>query len=242
MSRKRSAPDTARGTAPAGLSPSAVRHFLRQNPEFLIDNPDLLEVLTPPARHEGSNVTDMGHFMVRRLQEEHQRIKQREASLLEVSRHNQAVQGRVHRAVLAMLDATSFQHLIHIVTRDLADILDVDVVTLCVEARDGEEPRRTPATGVFMLEAGTIDSLMGSDELYIGPGFGGQDVLFGPAAGLVRSMALIRMSASSRSPVGLMALGARDGGKFESGQASELLTFQARFLERLLRAWLDLPA
>ncbi len=58
----------------------------------------------------------------------------------------------------------------------------------------------------------------------------------------VRSMALIRMSASSRSPVGLMALGARDGGKFESGQASELLTFQARFLERLLRAWLDLPA
>ncbi|HZD25231.1 MAG TPA: DUF484 family protein, partial [Alphaproteobacteria bacterium] len=79
-------------------------------------------------------------------------------------------------------------------------------------------------------------------QVRLGAAFPGQEGVFGPAAGLVRSMALVRLSTSPRSPVGLMALGSRDAAKFQSGQGTELLAFLGRFLERLLRAWLDLPA
>ena len=58
----------------------------------------------------------------------------------------------------------------------------------------------------------------------------------------MKSQALARLHASRRSPAGLLALGSRDPEKFHSGQASELLTFLARTLERLIRGWLHLPA
>jgi len=243
MTGKRNPRRTAASAPAPVLSADVVARYLRRNPDFLLDNPELLSVLTPPAQHSGDNVTDLGRFMVRRLQEETQRLKEREAGLLEISRANQVSQDRVHRAALALLDANNFQHLIHIVTRDLADLLDVDVVTLCVEAQDGDGPRRIATNGVYVLESGAIDMLLGPREtVYLGAAFAGQEAVFGPASGLVRSLALIRLATSPRSPVGLMALGSRDVGMFETGQRAELLGFLARVLERLLRAWLDLPS
>jgi len=70
----------------------------------------------------------------------------------------------------------------------------------------------------------------------------GDRQVFGPSAGLVRSQALIRLAPSKGSPPGLLALGCRDGGKFHSGQGTELLQFLCRLLERLFRTWLDLPS
>jgi len=242
MTGKRSPRASAAGTPAPTLSADVVARYLRGHPEFLLEHPELLSVLTPPAQHSGDNVTDLGRFMVRRLQEETQRLKEREGALLEVSRVNQAAQDRVHRAALALLDARNFQHLIHIVTRDLADLLDVDVVTLCVEAQDDDGPRQVTTNGVYLLEAGTIDMLLGPREnVYLGTAFAGQEAVFGPASGLVRSLALVRLATNPECPVGLMALGSRDLNKFQSGQRAELLGFLARLLERLLRAWLDLP-
>ena len=40
----------------------------------------------------------------------------------------------MHKAILSMLAAESFEHFIEMVTTDLVVLLDVDVVTLCVEA------------------------------------------------------------------------------------------------------------
>jgi len=233
----------AAGRRTSDPTAAAVRAFLRANPDFLLKHPDLLEVLTPPPRHSGGNVTDLGGFMVGRLQGEVERLREREASLLETARTNQAVQGRVHRATLSMLDAMSFEHLIHIVTRDLSDVLDVDAITLCVEASNGDEPKRVPTGGVFVLEAGAIDHFIEPGQsIYLGPSFPGHDAVFGPAAGIVHSMALVRLAASPHSPVGLLALGSRDAKAFEAGQGKDLLIYLARFLERLLRAWLDLPS
>lgn len=241
MSGKRTNVDPAAGGRGSDQTSATVKAFLRANPDFLLKNPELLEVLTPPPRHTGGNVTDLGGFMVERLQDQVGELREREAGLLETVRSNQSVQACVHRATLTMLDAMSFEHLIHIVTRDLSDVLDVDVVTMCVEA-NGEGPRRVPTGGVFVLEAGTIDRLIEPrEQLYLGAPFPGQDAIFGPAAGIVRSMALVRMAASPHSPAGLLALGSRDAGKFQPGQSRELLVYLARFLERLLRAWLDLP-
>lgn len=241
MTGKRTSLDQDAGRRGSDPTASAVKAFLRANPDFLLKHPELLEILTPPRRHTGGNVTDLGGFMVGRLQDQIADLRQREASLLETARSNQSAQARVHRATLALLEAMSFEHLIHIVTRDLSDVLDVDVITLCVEA-NGDGPKRAPTGGVFVLEAGTIDRLLEPGQpLYLGTPFPGQDAVFGPAAGIVRSMALVRLSASPHAPAGLLALGARDANKFQPGQGKELLVYLARFLERLLRAWLDLP-
>jgi uncharacterized protein YigA (DUF484 family) len=66
-------------------------------------------------------------------------------------------------------------------------------------------------------------------------------MIFGAAAGLVASQALIRLEISPATPPALLALGARQPDQFHQGQGTELLTFLAGVLENCIRAWLDLP-
>jgi uncharacterized protein YigA (DUF484 family) len=230
------------GGRPANIpAAEAVREFLLAHPNFLADNPDLLPLLRPASMHSGENVLDLGQIVTRRLGDEVSRLNAQHEELLAVGRANQAAQNQVHAAALAMMAARNFEHLIHIVTRDLAEALAVDSVTLCMEAA-GDGPAKAPMGGVFVLPAGRIDAMLGVTvpaRLEAVPQ--GDQGVFGPAAGLVRSQALIRLAPSPGSPPGLLALGSRDGDKFRPGQGTELLQFLCRLLEQLFRAWLDLP-
>jgi uncharacterized protein YigA (DUF484 family) len=218
----------------------AVRGYLLENPNFLSDNPDLLPLLRPEARHSGENVLDMGQIVARRLCDEVTRLKAEHEELLANGRANQAAQIQVHAAALAMLEARNFEHLIHVITRDLAEILGIDAVTLCVEAAD-DGPAQAPTGGVFVLPAGQVDRVLGPGAAARSEGVRhGERTIFGPAAELVRSQALVRLSPSPGSPPGLLALGSRDGDKYHHGQGTELLQFLSRLMERLFRTWLDL--
>ena len=56
-----------------------------------------------------------------------------------------------------------------------------------------------------------------------------------------RSEALLRLRPSARAPMGLLALGSRVEGRFDSNQGTEFLVFLARSLELCIRTWLELP-
>ena len=68
------------------------------------------------------------------------------------------------------------------------------------------------------------------------------ETIFGPAAGLVRSDALIRLTVGRSAPPALLAFGTRHPGYFHAGQGTELLSFLARVIEHCLRLWLGLKA
>ncbi|MBM3489870.1 MAG: DUF484 family protein [Alphaproteobacteria bacterium] len=227
--------------APADPQPEAVRAFLARHPEFLAQHPDLLLAQDPPTRFAAGNVHDLQAAMLRRLQAALGELTRQRGELIAAGRHNMAVQTQVHEAVLAMLEATSFEHLIHIVTNDLRDTLLLDAVTLGVEAQQGEAARRAKTPGVFVLAAGGIDLLLGRGEVLLAQPGKGDAAIFGPAAKLVASQALVRLSASRLAPVGLLALGSRDPERFHPGQGTELLQFLAHVLARLIRGWLHLP-
>jgi len=44
-----------------------VAAYLRRHPDFLVEHPELLGALTPPALQRGDSVVDMQHFMLQRL-------------------------------------------------------------------------------------------------------------------------------------------------------------------------------
>jgi len=78
-------------------------------------------------------------------------------------------------------------------------------------------------------------------DMLLRPRVRGARTIFGSAASLVRSDALLRLKISPAAPAGLLALGSRKENRFHPGQGTELLGFLARALERSIRAWLDLP-
>lgn len=218
-----------------------VAAYLRRHPNFLNDYPELLEVLMPPKRRQhGEAVVDLQSAMIERMRNENRRMGEQQADLLATSRANMTTQSRIHAGVLALLEATTFENLIQAITTDLAVLLDVDVVTLCVEAPDSH-PRRDVA-GVHMLVPGEVDDILGPNrDIVLVPLTHMPNPLYGGAAGLVQSEALLRLRPSARAPMGLLALGSRVEGRFDPSQGTELLGFLARILELCIRTWLELP-
>lgn len=233
----------ANGVAPARPEPdeSRVAAYLRAHPDFLVNNPDLLRVLTPPGKENGGNVEDFQTFLIERLRGEVERLSGDNRDLLITSRDNLSGQRRVHDAVLALVGAPDFEQLVHVITTDLAVILDLDIVTLCVEVADARWPRAV-ASGVFTLQPGAVDELIGTGrDLILFRKRTGERAVFGSATSLVRSSALLRLRFGSKRKSGILALGSRHEDTFHPGQGTELLSFLARVVELSVKAWLDLP-
>jgi uncharacterized protein YigA (DUF484 family) len=234
-------PDGSAESSVRELSEAGVVAYLRSHPGFLRDHPELLSALAPPAHRRGDNVSDFQAFMIKRLRDDLGLLGGEHRDLVATSRDNLSSQTRVHQAAVAVLGATSFEQLVHIVATDLAVLLDLDVVTLCVEVPETRLPHIV-AGGVLTLRPGTVDELLGAGkEIRLCGARPGERAVFGGGADLVCSSALLRLEFGPERPVGLVALGTRHEGRFRPGQGTELLLFLARVLEHCVRRWLDHP-
>lgn len=232
-----------RRAAPAeALSPEAVAAWLRQHPDFLSKNPDLLLALTPPDLQSGEAVIDFQRFVVERQRRELEKLKASSQELLAVSRINKSMQQSVHRAVLALLAANSFERAVATVTDDWAAFLNLDVVVIGVEGQ-GSSPLSALKNGLTMLSPGEVDSRLGrAQDVRVFPELKPIDpALFGEAAALAKSAAWMRLTIHPDAPTGVLALGSRDVGRFHQRQNTEHLRFLASVLGTTIRAWLDLP-
>jgi len=213
---------------------------LRRHPDFLLKHPELLRLLTPPSRDGGDGIVDMQSFMIERLRGEIDCLEDGRDALITTGRRNISRQGQVHDAVIAMLGAKTFEHLIEVVTGDFVRLLDFDIATLCVES--DARSHACQHNGVVCLTEGTIDTILGPDrDIRIDVDVAPDERLFGAGTGLVCSAVLLRLNLSGQAPACLLALGSRRDDAIQPGDGSELFGFLARALEHSLRTWLDLP-
>ena len=212
--------------------------YLRRHPDFLEKYPEALRMLRAPSRELGEGVFDFQHFHVERLRQDLARLNLEHRTLITASRGTLASQGRVHKAVLAILAAASFEQLLQTVTTDMAVLLDVDIITIGVESTTSAGGRLS-IQGIHLLKAGAIDALLGPERvLLLRADQPGETVLFGAAAGLVRSQALLRLGFGRGAPLGLLCIGTRQPGRFNPGLGTELLTFLGRVISITISQWL----
>lgn len=221
---------------PVALSGDKVRRYLQEHPNFLIENEDLLHTLTPPRLHGGNQVVDFQRYMLERLQLDLARFDDYRTAVIAATRSNLVSQQQVHMAVLTACDALSLEHLVHVITHDWVDILDLDAVMLSVEEGD-----LAKLPGVQRLKRGEIAALMGDEGAFLlrdNIPEANRD-LFGPAAELVRAEALVRLAPGDCRDEAILAMGSRNPDHFAPGQGTELLRFLGAMTERLLDRWLS---
>jgi uncharacterized protein YigA (DUF484 family) len=230
---------TERAVAARTPTDEEIEAFLLRRPEVLRDNPALLARLAPPDRHDGDpKVADLQRYMLDRLGGEVRRLRDTQGALIAASRSNLATQAQIHQAVVAALEAPGREHFLHTLTQDLPQILDLDAVALAVEA-PAPGPSWAQGTDVRLLSLGGVERMLGAGrDILLRTETQRAQTLFGPAADLVRSDALVRLDLGPEHPPGLLAFGARAPGRFHPGQGTELLRFLCRVIERLLRLWL----
>jgi len=218
------------------LNPEDVARFLAANPDFLAKRPDLLAAMDPPDRG-GDGVVDLQRAMVDRHRKELSELKANWRELLEISRANLSSQQTVLEAALTAIRAESFEALVETVTDRYPEILHCECVTLCIESLEGVEA--TP-TGVMRMRAGDIDAYLGGIQrrsrfiVDMDP----DPTIFGAAAGIVRSAALVRIDMVGEGPKAMLAVGGREANAYNPDQADDLLAFLGQALGGAFSAWL----
>ena len=228
----------------ATISAEDVALYLARHPDFLTVRPELAATLAPPDAHRGQEkgIVDFQQFQVKRLQADIQRQAEAREEVVAHARASLNLATRIHASVLALLECRSFEEMISAVTTDAAVYLDVDVAALMIESPQ-QTTLRIRRSDIKLVQTGQIDSWLGPRRnLLLRRQAEGDPAIYGSAAGLVRSEALLRLEVSSHAPVGMLAFGSRKPDAFHEGQNAELLGFLARVVERCVRMWLDLPA
>jgi uncharacterized protein len=220
------------------ITEEQVADYLREHPDFLSRNVDVVADQSAPDRWQQNGVVDMQHFMVARLQEEIESLRTCAQDVIETGRNNMSNQFRTHKAILSILIAQDLDTALRTITDEWPLLLDVDTVALCFE------PSPTPNTGfvsshIHALELGGVGFIIDDrHEVQLFRKFNGPESVFGSASDLVRSAAISRIYEDDYMPAGLLALGSRSPDMFQPGQGTELLAFLTKVLSIVLHRWL----
>lgn len=229
------------------LSAEQVREFLKEHPDFLKKNADLLEGLLPPGRELGDGILDFQQYMVKNLQKDAKDLKSKYEVLIDFCRDNMSVQSQVHQAALRLVGTKNLEQLLEAVTQDLLNLFDVDVVRLAMESdivfdtSYGEQIY----SGIVFVEPGIVNEALGKkknvrlcDDCTTAPPVGFEQI-FADCDGLIESCALLRLNLDMVDRHIMLAFGVRHKGRFHPGQGVELLSFLAQIVAHQLDRYLD---
>jgi uncharacterized protein YigA (DUF484 family) len=218
-----------------------VAAYLAEHPDFFANRPDLLDSLDMPVRELGSGVADMQQYVVARLRDEREKLRGATSELINISKSNLETQSRIHRAVLALLNARGFEVFVEALQDLVPELLDLDAIALCFEE---SEDAPVPRCGgrVRRLTAGAVDQVLGEEnDVWLLPDNAGDEAIFGPQADNIRSAAIVRLAPFYGDPVGLVAFGVAEPDYFSPAQAHDLIMFLASVIEFGARRWLTAP-
>ncbi|GAA4026701.1 hypothetical protein GCM10022281_01660 [Sphingomonas rosea] len=153
--------------------------------------------------------------------------------LLAFARGQSGAVAAIHRAVLAAMEATDFDHLLHIVVQEWPLILGLDAVALGLIV--GERGFRIDSSGVQHCEAALLRQWIAGEEPVELRTVERGHALFGPASDLIGAEALIRMP--DAIPEAVLMLGQRGSEPLDGRHGSELLLFLGATLGAILRRW-----
>lgn len=211
--------------------------YLKSNPKFLQKNPDVVDYLLPPKdTTNGRRVVDFQHYMVEKLKTDKKMVLDTTRDIIEVSRENMNNLARIHEAILKILEAETFDQFIQILSVDVPVALDCDVVMLIAD-NDGRLPQ-TEMRACRYVPQGTCATWMEGNDARIQSNIQGSTDLFGEAAGLVRSQALLKIDRTLNVPPCIVAFGSRDPEMFMEGHGTDLIRFLCDVTERVIKMWM----
>jgi uncharacterized protein YigA (DUF484 family) len=202
-------------TRPRSLEePAEVAAFLRANPGWLAENPELYRVLAPPVRVHGDILADHMAAMIRAARADAAAMAERADGVLAAGRAAAGLACRVQEAVVALMRAAD---IFDCIAFELPGILAVDAVSLCVEAE---------VAGARTVPPGTVAALLGGRDVQFRDAPEDAVLLHAEAAKLARHDALVRVP--GQGAAALLALSTRDRAALDPAQGGGGLAFLGR--------------
>ncbi len=159
------------------------------------------------------------------------RLTMERDALIQTMKTNHASIAQIHGAALALVDARDLNMLDQRLAGHVCRSLGADVLRVLVEGL--QPPQDTRA--ILGAPKGLVVRVMGSHTERLGPCQAHSTDIFGQKTEGLASELLLRLSIHGRE--GMFALGSRDRLTFKPDHGTDLASFLARVVERLVATW-----
>jgi uncharacterized protein len=224
-----------------------MRDRLLAEPERILDDRDLMAALIAAnERALGSNIVDLRGIAMERLEARLDRLEDTHRTVVAAAYENLAGTNQVHRAVLQLLEPSSFEDFLRRIGTDIAATLRVDSLRLVLESHDAGDSAVVKRLGEVMslarpgfvqamLQAGRSGSPRPIVMRQVVPD---TRELHGEKAEYIRSEALLRLDLGPGRLPGLLVMGSEDPHLFKPSHGTDLLAFFGQVFERVMQRWL----
>ncbi|MCK5859663.1 DUF484 family protein [Abyssibacter sp.] len=206
--------------------------FIEQRPEFFAEHPQLLEEIE--LAHAAGSAASLIERQVAVLRQRNEQLRERMHQLAEVARQNERRMRKANELAVALLGAASAEDAIAIAQAQLTRAFAVDAVL--VGLYDGNAVSNAMHIDHDHPVRGLYADLIRTGLIECGPlGDAARAQLFGEQA--VASAAVVPMDRVN--PLGLLAVGSDDPGRFRPGMGTLFLDLIADLLTAAIRRHLD---
>lgn len=210
-----------------------VATYLRKNPEFLEEFPDVLETLR--LNHSSGVAVSLIERQVEQLRQKNQELSRQHNRLVNVASENEKLMRRLHQLTLELMLISSrkefFTHLGNSLLSDFnADILQICLFDLETANAAGEDVKHLrPDDPEMELFQAHLDK----DNTYCGRLSESKlEFLFGTKARWVQSTALVPLG--EKGEHGMMTIGSSDEARFYPGMGTLFLDLLANVISSSL--------
>lgn len=220
-----------------------LREKIIANPDVLLEDADVMRALVGSNDSQNGNIVDLRSVAMERLEARFDRLEDTHRNVIAAAYDNLAGTNQVHRAILRMMDATTFEQFLADLSGEVADILRVDAIRLVLESNLPEAQSNAGATVAIMPENYvegyiTLGRNMPARQITLREFHKVGGSLYGARAEYIKSEACLKIDLGPDQMPAMLVMGSEDPQLFTPQQGTDLLTFFAGVFERVVRRWL----
>ena len=201
-----------------------IQKLLEENPDFFVENPDVLQKINFPVIDYNLNnrsVVSFKDWVIKSL-------KKKQRKIIENARFNFLTQEKLHKAVINLISIRELKDLIHYLTVDLTKELGVDCILFVSSYKKIKE-----LGGVF-LEKKKLELVTGNENKIILDAVDEDLEIFNSISYKICSNALCILDESTFNEPLLIALGSKQR-IFLKNKGAELISFFHEVLKQHLK-------
>lgn len=217
----------------------SVADFLRNNPDFFNEHPELLTQIKIP--HPSGDAVSLVERQMSLLREQNEKTRQKLDELIEIARANEELARRMHMLGLNLMDAHDPQEIFATLYDSLRQNFDADFVTVRVfgEPAFVDKPPGDEFVGHDPEGEHLFQSVIKKRQPICGHLKRQQQVyLFGDEGDRISSGVMVPLHGDDWG--GIMAIGSYDADRFHPGMGVELLGNLGEILSIILKPWVAL--
>jgi uncharacterized protein len=213
------------------LTADQIKDYLKNNPDFFIEYPDLIELIQLP--HKSGAAVSLIERQVSTLRERNQEMRERINMLLEAAKTNDKLFEKTKRLIISLLEADKLSTLVDTLSESLGTDFQVEFHSLILFGDQQALPacntkvvgmdQANSQIGTLLRTNRPISGVLGSEEL---------NFLFEDQAADVGSVAAVPLSHGSI--FGIIAIGNSDPNYYRSSMGTLFLSYIGDALNRIV--------